>query len=111
MILLNSVAKALEVDELAWNRLLDAGRESGWTARGARAALALPGASFGEALGQQVNSEDARNLARALRRDREGLARRLEVGEERLEQVLSFLEGGGFVLTSDLFALGRSMGR
>lgn len=111
MILLNSVAKALEVDELAWNRLLDAGRESGWTPRGTRAALELPGSLFGEGLNQQVNSEDARNLARALRRDQDGLARRLDVGEDRLEQVLSFLEGGGFVLTSDLFALGRSLGR
>lgn len=115
MILLNSQAEALRVDELEWSHLLDAGRECGWIPRGARATLALPGSDLVEVAdyrtcGQQVSTDDARELARALRRNPDGLAGRLRVTGERLEQLLRFLEGGGFVLTSDLFALSQTLG-
>ena len=115
MILLNAVAKTMQVDDLQWSALLDAGRESGWTHRGCRPTLALPGADYVAendycSCGQQISTDDARNLARALRHHPAGLAMRLRLRQDQLEHILAFLENGGFVLTSDLFALSQNLG-
>jgi len=115
MILMNAVAKSVQVDDLQWSALLNAGRESGWTPKGCRSTLALPGADYVAendycACGQQITTEDARNLARALRHHPAGLATRLNLHHDQLEHILRFLENGGFVLTSDLYALSRNLG-
>ena len=35
---------------------------------------------------------------------------RLRLRQDQLEHILAFLENGGFVLTSDLFALSQNLG-